>query len=555
MWREWVSVGALACVFLLLRVPGADLPLHQDEYKWPIIVNPEYQGNLVIPHPPLSEFIYQTAGQVVGYDTDFRYVPLLFGFCNLFLLYYFLRRYAGIRAAVIGGVLFTLSYYSVLASLMVDTDGQIMPFFFLLALIAYDRMRQAPDMRRVLGWGAATALALLGGLLVKISFALAVGAFVLDFLWSRRHQVSARQLATFGVYGAVAAALVAVVLFLSHYVFAFFDLSLVFTYATRFMHVDRNWFQTLIQVVKALLYLSPLLVLTPFFPPREHVQRLLPSLIYIGAGFLFYVVLFDFSVGALDRYFEFLIIPLVILTAVTIDANWSALWQPRSRAFFALGCLAAVLLVLVQFVPHFVPPLHPKSEWIGRILSLRWNFLYPFSGGSGPLTFYVSFIVLGVTWGISGLLWLWGVARRDYRAAALALLIPVAAVYAGIFTEEYLIGAVNGSAAALVERSAAYIAATPDIQQVIVYNDNGGNEIRATGKYFRRMYAVPEFSAEYVGIFNSFKGHYLVIDAPPLDPTSVYARYLSTCVPVHTDTSAAMTATVYDCRSAPAFAP
>ena len=133
--HEKASLFLLVLIFLAIRLPGTSLPLHQDEYKWPLIVNPANIGG-DIPHPPLSEFIYKSAGALVGYNVHFRFIPLLFATLNLTLFYFVLKKRFGKYVAFVGAILFTLSYFSILASLMVDTDGAIMPFFFLLSWVA-----------------------------------------------------------------------------------------------------------------------------------------------------------------------------------------------------------------------------------------------------------------------------------------------------------------------------------------------------------------------------------------------------------------------------------
>jgi hypothetical protein len=220
--------------------------------------------------------------------------------------------------------------------------------------------------------------------------------------------------------------------------------------------------------------------------------------------------------------------------------------------YLAIGGVISALFVVLQFLPHAVPALHPKAEWIGRILSLNWAFLYPFSGGSGPLTFYVSFLFVGLSWLAAGALIVLGVFRTRWQPMLLAMLLPLACTYNAVFTEEYLVGGINGYAPGLVERSVAYIRANEDVQKVIVYNDNGGDEVRKSGKYQQRLYTSPDFDwNQKMRTMNAFTGHYLVIDAPPVDQTSFFAKYFTTCIPVYQDIDKYMRATVYDCRKAP----
>src|SRR3989338_5136597 len=184
----------LVLAFVLIRLPATSFPLHQDEYKWPLSVNPANINTVAqIPHPPLGEFIYRMAGYIVGFNTDFRFVPLLFGSLNLLLLCYFVKFTFGKREAVIAGVIWTFSYFSILASLMVDTDGQLMPFFFLLALIGYFKSITVPGKQKY-KWLALLVLACIGGFFIKASFLLVIGAIFVDYLWSKRHHLSGKDI-------------------------------------------------------------------------------------------------------------------------------------------------------------------------------------------------------------------------------------------------------------------------------------------------------------------------------------------------------------------------
>jgi hypothetical protein len=539
-------LGVIAVLFLLLRIPGTGLPLHQDEYKWPLIANPATAGGMSVPHPPLGEFFYREAGKVVGYDVHFRYVPLAFGFANLFLLWYWLRLRAGETAALWGAALFTLSYFSILASLMVDTDGQILPFFLLLLLLGYERARTDA------GWWALVALAALGGFLVKASFVLAIGAVAADVLWTRREQLMTRAMLRYVGYALALGAILALALVISAKVFSFFDLAASIRYWSHFASFRHNWFQTAIQAVKAALYLSPLLVLMPLCATRQDLEKVRPLVFFTIFGLFFYLILFDFSVGALDRYLQFLIVPLVSLAAVILARMFPRLATVRPHAILA-GSVLALGICALQLEPQAVPALYPKSAWLGRIASLRWEFLYPFSGGSGPLTFYVSFAFLGLTWIAAVFLVGAGLLRRAWLPIAIAMLVPLSLAYNATFTEEYLVGGINGFAPGLVERAAAFIANDPSIQRVVVYNDNGGAEVQATGKYEKRLYTTPDFGdwPLKAATMNAFKGHYLIVDAPPVDSQSFFARYFATCVPVYQDADRYMHATVLDCRQAP----
>lgn len=544
--HEKVALIALVFIFVGLRLPGTDLPLHQDEYKWPKIVNPALVGTTEIPHPPLSQFIYREAGVLVGYDVDFRFVPLFFGTLNLLLLFYFIRMRFGRKVAFVGATFFTLSFFSVLASLMVDTDGQIMPFFFLLALIAYYKVKNNFGRKRLL-WLALLAFACIGGFFVKVSFVIAIASLAGDFLWERKNKISKKDFVRYGLAGIGSILFLGLLLFLAQQIFSFFNLSTAFTYWKHFIQADRNWFQTGIQVAKAVLYSSPFLICIPFFLSKEKRKEVRPFILYIVFGLIFYIVLFDFSIGALDRYMQYLVVPLCALSAVAFVSVWKSDSNSRNKEFLLLGSVVALVLLFLAQLPHDVPALHPKSEWLGRLMSLKWNFLYPFSGGSGPLGFYVSFLFMGLLWLISLVLISIGMFKTEYRKKILLILIPLGFVYNGLFIEEYLTGALYGSSSRLVAESVRFIKNNPDISKVVVYNDNGGDEVQAIGKYERRLYVAPQFEGGFTNAFSAFRGHLLFIDVPRIDPTSLPASYIASCTPIYEQQDKYITARIFDC--------
>jgi len=139
-WFIWFAV--LVAVFIVLRLPAIHSPYHQDEYKWVQYAHPEITPPGTVPHPPLTEFIYvDSLGPIVG-DNNFRLIPLTFGLINLFLIFYLAKIIFDRKSAFWTAFLFVVSFYSVLASLMVDVDGAVMPFFFLILSISYFKLKK-----------------------------------------------------------------------------------------------------------------------------------------------------------------------------------------------------------------------------------------------------------------------------------------------------------------------------------------------------------------------------------------------------------------------------
>jgi hypothetical protein len=422
------------------------------------------------------------------------------------------------------------------------------------------------------------------GLFIKVSFILAVGAIILDYLYTQyKHKGIKIQDAlkylgflVLGISGIV------LLLFLSQKLFPFFSLRTSVTYWEHFFtgFSTRSWMQTAIQCVKALFYLSPFLLFIPTFSPRFVWERAKVFIFFLGLSFVFYILLFDFSLGALDRYLQLLVLPFSVMTSLVIsklsresfhkvDGTYTNKNANRIKEYLLLGAAVSLIIFLLQFLPHYVPPLHPKSEWINRVLSLRWNFVYPFSGGSGPLGFYVSFFFLAVSWIVTFLVSVFTVYKAfinrnkskannktnnalKIKILAMYFLLPLGIIYNLTFTEEYLFGKINGHAPELLKQAVEFIKENKDIKFVTTYNDNGGNEIKEIGKYRKRLYVDPKFDIkDKVTTLNTYKEHYFVLDVPRIDPSSIYQKYFNSCEIIYKKIDQKMSATIFDCRKAP----
>jgi hypothetical protein len=144
-----------------------------------------------------------------------------------------------------------------------------------------------------------------------------------------------------------------------------------------------------------------------------------------------------------------------------------------------------------------------------------------------------------------------GIVKPHMRKMALLVLIPIGLIYNGIFAEEYLFGKMYGSAPRLLTPVVEYIKNNPEIQYVTVYNDNGGAEIQAIGKYRKRLYTDPAFDInDKIKTLNTYKEYYLEINIPRIDPNSIYRKYFNSCGVIYQKTDQKISATVYDCRNA-----
>lgn len=540
----------LLAIFITVRLLGIHVVYHQDELRIAIDIDRPHEWFSIggYGHGPLMGFIYSVSGVLFG-SANMRIFPLFFSVLNFIFLFYLVKYLFGLSQALWALTLFTAAYYSVLGSLMIDVDGAVLPFFFLLSLTAFFKWRPLSGEIFKFRWLIILFLSLAAGFLTKFSFILVITTLGIEFFcqtWSRSNK---RLIAKYSFGGILFLVLVAVALMNADLVIPNYPLSDAITHAKGYIKFsDRNYFQTLVQFVKSLFYTSPLLVAPLFFLGREEVRKLRVFVMFLLSGLLFYLVLFDFSLGALDKYLTFIVVPLSVLGGVSLAGIFDGkVGYKQLLAPITIGSVAASLFFLVQFLPHAVPPLWPKTEWVDRVLSFRWNFLMPFTGGSGPAGFYVSWLYIAVNWIFVLILTILALINKNRRWLLAVVIVVLGIGYNIVFTEEYLFGKINGNVTKLVRRSADFIKDDLNIKKVVTYNNIGGYELMKLNKYERRLYVAPKFEPFNREKMGQFKGYYMVIDIPRLDSDSIYAQYFKSCDVVYEDFSQKITAKIYDC--------
>src|SRR3989344_1028311 len=153
---------------------------HQDEYRWVSQVYTTEFGEVDSPHPPIMQSTLSLVGKMFGYD-NLRVVPFVFGILNLLLIYAVSLKITGNRKiAYLSSGLYVISIYGLIANLMIDIDGAVMPFFVLLSYYFYIRTTKDNEKKFILPLTAA----IIAGLLTKLSFLIFVGALAVEYLWT-----------------------------------------------------------------------------------------------------------------------------------------------------------------------------------------------------------------------------------------------------------------------------------------------------------------------------------------------------------------------------------
>jgi len=535
----------LLALFLLLRIPGLSLPYHQDEWKTARAVEIGAEAASSLYHPPLTQLSYRVAEALFG-GAHLRLLPFFFSFLSLFLLYAVVRRRMDERAALLSVFLYSISFYSILASHMIDTDGALLPFFFLLSLVCYDRWneRGEPHPRY---WFLGFIAALFAGFMVKLSFIIILGVFIIDYIFIHYTRFGRKEILIL-LYGAGTFIGVSVLaLVATKFIYPAFQLGAMVDHALLYVHLSgRNYTQIIVQTIKAVEYLSPFLLAPLLLMTRDHARASRIFLIYLALGAIFYFILFDFSRGALDKYLMYTIVPLSAIVGIIL-APYIERAKKNFKDPLIIGILFSFALFALNFFYHTVPPLYPKQEWFMRVLEGKWAFLTPFTGGSGPLGFYVSFLFIGASFLFAFVLVTLARARVLPLPAVALILIVSGITYNAVFIEEYQWGMINGSAPQVLYKSLARIERDTAIKTVITYNDIGAYELSRMGKYANRFYAVPEYESVHRARFSDFTGHFLIVDIPRIYTGGYYEEFFNKCAKVFETRSREITGTIYDC--------
>jgi hypothetical protein len=386
----------------------------------------------------------------------------------------------------------------------------------------------------------------IAGFLVKLSFVLVVSALIIDMLLAKWREINKSHLFYAGIVAAGFLVVAVATFAFFHLLNPAFDVMGMFEHALYYVQFSgRQYLQIAVQSMKAVFYLSPLLIVAVIFLKKEAILRARIFIVYLVLGALFYFVLFDFSRGALDKYLMYSIVPLSILNGLAFAKIFDQFRLKENMFHLVLGFFTFLGITALAYVTPEVVPLYPKTEWFSRVLVGEWGVLTPFNGGSGPVGFYVSFLVIGVSFIIAGAAALIG---RIWKGAALLagiIIISVGLAYNVVFIEEFSFGKLYGSAKSALIPAVEYIEGSSSINEVVTYNDIGAYELNQIGKYKARFYAAPQFEEVHkTGKFSQHDDAYLVVGIPPLYE-GFYRDYFSSCTVLYTAQSGVIESTIY----------
>ena len=238
------------------------------------------------------------------------------------------------------------------------------------------------------------------------------------------------------------------------------------------------------------------------------------------------MVLFDFTTLTIERYFMFLILPAVLISAqVLFDLSGK---QPIHKNFY-IG--AVIIFILTSYIvltlSHAVIPLNPKEAYVASIKALDFKFLIPFTGGSGPSGFYFSALFILLNWLLAAIALVWTAYVKKAGKLFLAVFIVFGLGYNILFSTEYLFGPIYGSVDKVAKETIQYVNSSNNIKEVITYYDIGAYYLRLSGKYYSRFYTAPK--RDYTPKIEAYRGQYMIVDFPTIDKNGRYWPLIARC--------------------------
>lgn len=536
--NRWLWI--LISLFVITRVFGLGQLYHQDEYRWVQQVYVEEFGVVDSPHPPVMQTLFSLGGKLFGYD-HLRLVPFFFGILNLVLIYIVALKLTGNKKmAYLASGFYIINVYALIASLMVDIDGTLMPFLVLSAYYFYLKIFKDNNKKFI----PLLVLVMLAGFFTKLSYVLFAGALVIEYLWTLYDDGKFKY-----KIKKTALSLVALGIIVTGIYVVYGKLDPRFAeYSTNFKFLNfgsRKYFDLFLRFFKFVIWFSPLLLLPMTYGlfKRDIFKKYRVWYIYSLFNFLFYLVIFDFATLPIERYFMFIVIPAVLIGA---DVIYSLFYENKFNKKYLISSVAVFLLVLfwIFLGSYEAMPLNPKEAYIDKLKNLDFNFLIPLTGGSGPIGFYGSALFILLAWFIcaTGLF-------LNKKKWALSFFVVFGVGYNILLSLENQTGFEYGSVNDITKKSVDYVIGNSEVASVVTYYDAGVYYLKIGDKYTGRFYTAP--SRDYSQRLKTHRGHYMIVDFPAIRKDSAYWQLISRCKLDKKFTDKYVDSYIFDCRALP----
>ncbi|MDP7180986.1 MAG: glycosyltransferase family 39 protein [Candidatus Woesearchaeota archaeon] len=510
---------------LAVRLPALTHLVYGDEYRFVPGAMPTNHIGLIenFEMPPLPTWMNQLFGTFIPDATlATRLASLLFGMLNIWLVYLIGKRMYDEKAGLWAAGLFAFSVYAVWASVAVELNGVNMLFAFLLAMYAMISLDKTKDVKWLYIFGIAGGI----GMLSRYECFLFYPLLLLDqWYYHKDWKLAIKRCLIAGL--------------ITTAIFAIFP---ILSFATKSNHfystIERGANMTMktlqefhimpyvVQLLYALLWVALPFGALFIMGIKKYEKAHFRWYVWVVLLILFYTLFVNDNFSPFDRYFTLLMPAFLFigLSKVTVKKpkGW---WQ--SFAFFSI--LMLVMVVGANQTQEQLP-FYPKEAYVQRAMSLDWQFLIPFNGGSGPIGFLASFSSIALAFIIASLAVIayWVLPHKE---TTLALLLATSLVLNVYLIEEFAYGTTH-----------------PNINQVTKHTIDYVKETTPTDQhlYFFRNWALKLYLDEYektnLDFFNDtsinagylqseFKkgGTIMWVDFPPINKQGPLWEAVNTC--------------------------
>ena len=526
MKKFFVTASIVLLIAIAIRLFGFGLEMAEDEQIWAISsVAPHGFQFSVIPHPPLAVFLYSIAG-LFGNWRLLRSVPMLF-FIGIFLItVLFARKRYGDEAAIVSGIILSISAWSILASVQIDMDGSIIALLGLASTFLFLEGLEKKSIKWLIAAGVVCGV----GFLAKISFIL----FPLSFILYSMYLITIEKLPLKKLYKTAYVYISAAIVFGSYFIFTFImgtnQLLLTESNASNYFtgFLSQNWINVVSILAQAIVLISPLLIGLFILSLLKRDKRDTMFLVIISVHAFFYLFVMTASYRPFERYWMPLIPFLAMLGGKTIVSYGIK----KECKFVSFGVFAFVIcaILLTKFANPSLYPLFPKDPYIFRMLTLDWNFLFPFHGASGPLGFFVPFwfIAFGfLAAAVILVVWL----KKRTKAALVAFLI-LGVGYNVFISEEMLFSLSTPNVNSAARQVNTFIENENLSGTIFSYQATGYFKLKQQGKSPHLFFAVQYNNENIAKNLTKQPSAVVMVDFPSATKDSVMWKQLSSCTVV-----------------------
>lgn len=384
--KELFFVIITVLLSLLIKLGGVNYHLYDDEaiYASATVTAGSFGFNQIRYTPILMQWLQLFFTSVLGIKIwVLRLVPLIFGILTMLLAYQLTKEKFSLKAARITLLIMAFSFYPILASLQLDTEGSLLTFFYLLSVYSFLKLESGEGVK----WKIICGVSLFFSLLAKHNAILIF--MVLSFYVLIKEKASLNKTLK-RLFTPFLIGLGGYVIFL---VFAYLvnpkNLFFMFRHGSQFFTgLHFSSIAPLILLFWATPFLIGLAFLAVYYCKYLEGQKSLIFYVWLGIMLLFYIFIIEW--GDYSRYFSNLVPVMAIL-----GGNLLSRFNFKPKNFICGGVFFFLFLFSFFWLNTLPQKLVPRffGSYLKEILSFNFNFLFSYTTSSGP-TLGISFIII-----------------------------------------------------------------------------------------------------------------------------------------------------------------